>query len=137
MFCLFMVQGFLQSTWEFALAAFGSAYFAEIIRAGIDAVPKGQLESKSNRYDWLAGYEKYYFTSNNFNYFAATYKPNTDTYKRISCFINYYSPWTDYDRTMVQGDFRPFEAFIMVALLYWALNETIATICKLEKKFQN
>ena len=28
-----------------ALAAFGSAYFAEIIRAGIDAIPKGQLES--------------------------------------------------------------------------------------------
>jgi len=38
---------------------------------------------------------------------------------------------------MVQGEtFRPFEVFIMVALLYWALNETIATIMrKLEKKF--
>ena len=37
---------------------------------------------------------------------------------------------------MVQGEtFRPFEVFIMVALLYWALNETIATIMrKLEKK---
>ena len=32
---------------------------------------------------------------------------------------------------MVQGEtFRPFEVFIMVALLYWALNETIATIMR-------
>ena len=39
---------------------------------------------------------------------------------------------------MVQGEtFRPFEVFIMVALLYWALNETIATIMrKFEKKIQ-
>ena len=37
---------------------------------------------------------------------------------------------------MVQGEtFRPFEVFIMVALLYWALNETIATIMrKFEQK---
>ena len=32
---------------------------------------------------------------------------------------------------LVQGEtFRPFEVFIMVALLYWALNETIATIMR-------
>ena len=39
---------------------------------------------------------------------------------------------------MVQGEtFRPFEVFIMVALLYWALNETVATIMrKFEKKIQ-
>ena len=39
---------------------------------------------------------------------------------------------------MVQGEtFRPFEVFIMVALLYWTLNETIATITrKFEKKIQ-
>ena len=38
---------------------------------------------------------------------------------------------------MVQGEtFRPFEVFIMVALLYWALNETIATIMRrFEKNF--
>ena len=35
----------------------------------------------------------------------------------------------------VQGEiFRPFEVFIMVALLYWGLNETIAILMrKLEK----
>ena len=39
---------------------------------------------------------------------------------------------------MVQGEtFRPFEVFIMVALLYWALNETIATIMrKFEKNIK-
>ena len=39
-----------------ALAAFGSAYFAEVIRGGIDAVPKGQLESAKaiGMSDWQA-----------------------------------------------------------------------------------
>ena len=39
-----------------ALAAFGSAYFAEIIRGGIDAVSKGQLESARaiGMSDWQA-----------------------------------------------------------------------------------
>ena len=38
---------------------------------------------------------------------------------------------------MVQGEtFRPFEVFIMVALLYWALNETIASIMRrIEKRY--
>ena len=37
---------------------------------------------------------------------------------------------------MVQGEtFRPFEVFIMVALLYWALNETIATIMRRFEKY--
>ena len=39
---------------------------------------------------------------------------------------------------MVQGEtFRPFEVFIMVALLYWALNETIATIMRRIEKSYN
>jgi ABC-type amino acid transport system permease subunit len=39
----------------------------------------------------------------------------------------------------VQGEtFRPFEAFIMIALMYWALNETIATIMRrVEHKVSN
>jgi polar amino acid transport system permease protein len=39
----------------------------------------------------------------------------------------------------VQGEtFRPFEAFIMIALMYWALNEIIATIMRrLERKVSN
>ena len=39
----------------------------------------------------------------------------------------------------VQGQtFRPFEAFIMIALMYWALNETIAIIMRqVERKVSN
>jgi polar amino acid transport system permease protein len=39
----------------------------------------------------------------------------------------------------VQGQtFRPFEAFIMIALMYWALNETIAFIMRqVERKVSN
>ena len=74
-----------------ALAAFGSAYFAEIIRAGIDAVPKGQLESARaiGMTDWQA-MKNIILPQTISIVLPATYKPNTDTYKRISCFINYY-----------------------------------------------
>ena len=36
----------------------------------------------------------------------------------------------------VQGEiFRPFEVFIMVALLYWGLNETIAILMRKFEKW--
>jgi ABC-type amino acid transport system permease subunit len=39
----------------------------------------------------------------------------------------------------VQGEtFRPFEAFIMIAMMYWALNETIAIFMRrVERKVSN
>ena len=121
-----------------ALAAFGSAYFAEIIRAGIDAVPKGQLESARaiGMTDWQA--MKNIILPQTVSIILPPLTNQTLTLIKESAVL---STITVHELTMtglmVQGEtFRPFEVFIMVALLYWALNETIATIMrKLEKKF--
>ena len=121
-----------------ALAAFGSAYFAEIIRAGIDAVPKGQLESARaiGMTDWQA--MKNIILPQTISIILPPLTNQTLTLIKESAVL---STITVHELTMtglmVQGEtFRPFEVFIMVALLYWALNETIATIMrKLETKF--
>ena len=123
----------------FALAAFGSAYFAEIIRAGIDAVPKGQLESAKaiGMSDWQA--MKNIVLPQTLSIVIPPLTSQALILIKESAIL---STITVHELTMtglmVQGEtFRPFEVFIMVALLYWALNETIATIMrKFEKKIQ-
>ena len=115
-----------------ALAAFGSAYFAEIIRAGIDAVPKGQLESARaiGMTDWQS--MKNIILPQTLSIVLPPLTNQTLTLIKESAIL---STITVHELTMtglmVQGEtFRPFEVFIMVALLYWALNETIATIMR-------
>ena len=115
-----------------ALAAFGSAYFAEIIRAGIDAVPKGQLESARaiGMTDWQS--MKNIILPQTLSIVIPPLTNQTLTLIKESAIL---STITVHELTMtglmVQGEtFRPFEVFIMVALLYWALNETIATIMR-------
>ena len=115
-----------------ALAAFSSAYFAEIIRAGIDAVPKGQLESAKaiGMTDWQA--MKNIILPQTLSIVIPPLTNQTLTLIKESAIL---STITVHELTMaglmVQGEtFRPFEVFIMVALLYWALNESIATIMR-------
>jgi len=115
-----------------ALAAFGSAYFAEIIRAGIDAVPKGQFESARaiGMTDWQS--MKNIILPQTLSIVLPPLTNQTLTLIKESAIL---STITVHELTMtglmVQGEtFRPFEVFIMVALLYWALNETIATIMR-------
>ena len=115
-----------------ALAAFGSAYFAEIIRAGIDAVPKGQLESARaiGMTDWQA--MRNVILPQTLSIVIPPLTNQTLTLIKESAIL---STITVHELTMtglmVQGEtFRPFEVFIMVALLYWALNETVATLMR-------
>lgn len=121
-----------------ALAAFGSAYFAEIIRAGIDAIPKGQLESARaiGMTDWQA--MRYIILPQTISIIIPPLTNQTLSLIKESAIL---STITVKELTMtgimVQGEtFRPFEAFIMIAILYWALNETIATILrKIERNY--
>ena len=121
-----------------ALAAFGSAYFAEIIRAGIDAIPKGQLESARaiGMTDWQA--MRYIILPQTISIIIPPLTNQTLSLIKESAIL---STITVRELTMtgimVQGEtFRPFEAFIMIAILYWALNETIATILrKIERNY--
>ena len=120
-----------------ALAAFGSAYFAEVIRGGINAVAKGQLESAraTGMSDWKA--MRYVVLPQTLPIILPAMTNQTLSLVKESAVL---STITVGELTMaaitVQGEtFRPFEAFIMIALMYWALNETIATIMRrLERK---
>jgi His/Glu/Gln/Arg/opine family amino acid ABC transporter permease subunit len=120
-----------------ALAAFGSAYFAEVIRGGIDAIPKGQLESAKaiGMSDWQA--MRNIILPQTLPIILPPLTNQTLSLLKESAIL---STITVQELTMsgirVQGEtFRPFEVFIMVAILYWALNETIATFMRwLEKR---
>ena len=120
-----------------ALAAFGSAYFAEVIRGGINAVAKGQLESAraTGMSDWEA--MRFVVLPQTLPIILPAMTNQTLSLVKESAVL---STITVSELTMaaikVQGEtFRPFEAFIMIALMYWALNETIATIMRrLERK---
>jgi polar amino acid transport system permease protein len=82
-----------------ALAAFGSAYFAEVIRGGIDAIPKGQLESAKaiGMSDWQA-MRNIIFTSDATNYFTTSHKSNTFFTKRVGNIVHNHSARTHYER---------------------------------------
>ena len=99
-----------------ALAAFGSAYFAEIIRAGIDAIPKGQLESARaiGMTDWQS--MKNIILPQTVSIVLPPLTNQTLTLIKESAIL---STITVHELTMtglmVQGEtFRPFEVFIMV-----------------------
>lgn len=111
-----------------ALAAFGSAYFAEVIRGGIDAMPTGQLESA--RAIGMTEYQamRYIVLPQAVGVILPALSNQMLSLVKESAIL---STITVQEMTMtairVQGEtFRPFEAFIMIAALYWTLNETIA-----------
>jgi len=120
-----------------ALAAFGSAYFAEVIRAGIDAIPAGQLESARaiGMTDMQAMRNVILPQS-----LGIIIPPLTNQMLSLIKESAILSTITVQEMTMtairVQGEtFRPFEAFIMIALLYWLLNELVAIgMRKLERR---
>ena len=112
-----------------ALAAFGSSYFAEVIRGGIDAVPAGQLESaRAIGMTDLEAMRHVVLPQS----LGIILPPLTNQMLSLIKESAILSTITMQEMTMtairVQGEtFRPFEAFIMIALLYWMLNEAVAT----------
>lgn len=112
-----------------ALAAFGSSYFAEVIRGGIDAVPAGQLESaRAIGMTDLEAMRHVVLPQS----LGIILPPLTNQMLSLIKESAILSTITVQEMTMtairVQGEtFRPFEAFIMIALLYWMLNEAVAT----------
>ena len=120
-----------------ALAAFGGAYFAEVIRAGIDAVPAGQLESaRAIGMTDIQAMRNVILPQS----LSIMLPPLTNQMLSLIKESAILSTITVQEMTMtalrVQGEtFRPFEAFIMIALLYWLLNELVATgMRKLERR---
>ena len=111
------------------LALFGSVYYAEIIRAGIDAIPRGQLESARS-----IGMSHWQSMTNivlpqTMRIILPPIGNQTLSLVKESSIL---STITVQELTMsaliVQGQtFRPFEVFIVITLLYWGVNELIAT----------
>lgn len=121
-----------------ALAAFGSSYFAEVIRGGIDAIPEGQLDSaRAIGMSDLQAMRHIILPQT----LAIALPALTNQMLSLIKESAILSTITVQEMTMtairVQGEtFRPFEPFIMIALLYWFLNELIATGMRhLEKRF--
>ena len=121
-----------------ALAAFGSAYFAEVIRGGIDAVPSGQMESaRAIGMSDLQAMRHIVLPQS----LAIILPPLTNQMLSLIKESAILSTITVQEMTMtairVQGEtFRPFEAFILIALLYWLLNEVVATAMRaLERRW--
>ena len=121
-----------------ALAAFGSAYFAEVIRGGIDAVPSGQMESaRAIGMSDLQAMRHIVLPQS----LAIILPPLTNQMLSLIKESAILSTITVQEMTMtairVQGEtIRPFEAFIMIALLYWLLNEVVATAMRaLERRW--
>ena len=104
-------------------------YYAEIIRAGIDSIPRGQMESARS-----VGMTYWQSMTNiilpqTMRIILPPIGNQTLSLVKESAIL---STITVQELTMsaliVQGQtFRPFEVFIVITLLYWGLNELIAT----------
>lgn len=115
-----------------ALAIFSSVYYAEILRAGVNALPRGQMESARASGMSKAQAMRHVVLPQALPIMLPPLCSQTLSLVKESAIL---STITVQEMTMtalrVQAEtFRPFEAFIMIALLYWALNETIAMLVR-------
>lgn len=116
-----------------ALALFASAYYAEIIRAGIQALPRGQYESAR-----AVGMSP---TRAMIHVVApqivrSLVPPSTNMtltmIKESAVLSSITVPELTYQGLVVQGNtFAPFEVFAAVTLLYWAMTSVVARLASL------
>jgi polar amino acid transport system permease protein len=122
-----------------ALALFSSVYYAEIIRAGIEAVPRGQAESaRAIGMSHAQSLRNVVFPQMWSIVLPPIANQTMSSVKESSILATITVSEMTMSALAVQGiTFRPFEVFIMITLLYWLLNETIAFgVRRLEKGLQ-
>lgn len=111
-----------------ALALYSSVYYAEIMRAGIAAIPRGQAEAaRAIGMSHAQSLQNVVFPQ----MWPIVLPPVANQTMALVKESSILSTITVSEMTMsalvVQGiTFRPFEVFIMITILYWMLNETIA-----------
>lgn len=121
----------------FALALFASAYYAEIVRAAILALPRGQYESAR-----AIGMSPAQAMSNVVapQILRTLVPPSTNmtlTMMKESAVLSAATvPELTYQSLVVQGNtFAPFEVFAAVTLIYWSISAVFAEISRrLEKR---
>ena len=111
------------------LALFGSVYYAEIIRAGIDAIPRGQLESaRSPAMSYWQSMTNIVLPQTMRIILPPIGNQTLSLVKESSILSTITVQELTMSALIVQGQtFRPFEVFIVITLLYWGVNELIAT----------
>jgi polar amino acid transport system permease protein len=122
-----------------ALALYSSVYYAEIMRAGIAAVPRGQAESaRAIGMSHTQALRNVVFPQMWPIVLPPVANQTMSLVKESSILATITVSEMTMSALMVQGiTFRPFEVFIMITILYWALNETIAfSVRRLEKRLQ-
>lgn len=111
-----------------ALALFASAYYAEIVRAAIAALPRGQFESaRAIGMSPLAAMRHVVFPQ----IVPALLPPSTNMtltmIKESAVLSSITVPELTYQSLVIQGNtFAPFEAFAAVTVIYWAMTATVA-----------
>ncbi len=122
-----------------ALALYSSVYYAEIMRAGIAAVPRGQAESaRAIGMSHGQALRNVVFPQMWPIVLPPVANQTMSLVKESSILATITVSELTMSALIVQGiTFRPFEVFIMITILYWALNESIAfSVRRLEKRLQ-
>ena len=120
------------------LALSDSAFTAEIYRSGIQSIARGQTEAAQTIGLTYTQTMRYVVLP---QALGVILPPLTNQMLSLIKESAILSTITVQEMTMtalrIQGEtFRPFEAFIMIALLYWLLNEVVAIgMRRLERRF--
>ena len=115
-------------TGTIALALFASAYYAEIVRAAIVALPRGQFESaRVIGMSPLEAMRHIIFPQ----IVPALLPPSTNMtltmVKESAVLSSITVPELTYQGLVIQGNtFAPFEAFAAVTVIYWAVTIAVA-----------
>ena len=115
-----------------ALALFASAYYAEIVRAAILALPRGQYESARTVGMSPAQAMRHVVAP---QILRALVPPSTNMtltmMKESSVLSSITVPELTYQSLVVQGNtFAPFEVFAAVASIYWLIAVVIAELSR-------
>ena len=115
-----------------SLGMFSSVYYAEIIRAGIDSVPRGQMEAaRATGMSYARGMRHIVFPQMLGFVLPPTANQTLSLVKESAILSTITVSEMTYTALRIQGEtFSPFEAFLMIAALYWLLNEVIATVIR-------
>ena len=115
-----------------SLGVFGSVYYAEIIRAGIESVPRGQMEAaRATGMSYARGMRHIVLPQTLGFVLPPTANQTLSLVKESAVLSTITVSEMTYTALRIQGEtFSPFEVFLMIAALYWLLNEVIATFIR-------
>lgn len=119
-----------------ALSVFAAAYVAEIIRSGIQSIPRGQMEAARSLGMTYVQAMVYIILP---QAFKRTLPPMAGQFINLikdSSLVSVISitDLTKAGREVVSGTFAPFEVWFTVALLYLVLTGTLSWLVKLLEK---